>query len=126
MNYENNSFREKNKKPRKSSFINSKNVPNLELDDPNFIKKIGAQLRTSSHKRNRKFSSTNSKKPIDDQSSQSVRVFLYKQVLILYFWMQLVKYVICECFYSSMDRPYFEFNEFRAILGPEFEDRVII
>lgn len=74
LGYDNTSSREKAKKPRKSTVPTSKNVPNLELSDPNFIRKIGAQLRTSSLKRNRKFGSTNPKKPIDDQSSQSVSI----------------------------------------------------
>ena len=39
---------------------------------------------------------------------------------------QLAKYVVCECFYSTIDAPYFEFNEFRAILGVDDEEKVII
>ena len=65
-------MKEKIKKPRKSPLVTSKNVPDMELDDPNLLKKVEGQLCASTLKRNRKHLASNSKKTTDDQPSQSV------------------------------------------------------
>jgi hypothetical protein len=105
MGYDYYPAKEKTRKSRKSQNQTNKIVTGMfQLDEEGLFRKIEYLSRSCTGKMNRKPSFPLNKKPTVDDSPLSPA---------------LMRYIQCELFYSSVEKPYFFFNEFRFLLGDQ-------